>query len=486
VSSIFFLFYIKMSMSYEEDSMEGKFLPENVRYLVDSMSQYSRNRFRLETVSSESASAGRIITVNLPEGACLDLSSFRLHYDVECSTTTSGTATCFAKLPNDASQSLISRVEVNLNGVAIQQGAQEYNTIYQMKKLSEGSLGRNASVGRAVAHSEINSEDNAEPKETLVVQDWAGFLGAHERSTRFISSDIWGAISVRITLAPNSVLVPKIQGTDLGLPLGSADAVNASRNMTYSVDNIWFSIDSVSLNPIYNEMLRQRLASDNYLPLNYKEYYSFSLDSITSGASTPRFSLSSGSIDKLMGTYRDANYQTTGVQPLKLDDAGVGAGAYVANALRLRSFNKFASADLKQTDGDLRYNWSVNNVQMPQYRATLTDALCDVNYVPDKVGMGAEGTLVCSKDSFNDGKFICNQILNHPTRHGVGVQSGFNSRGINTMMTWNVSGQAVPTKDPNPDNGTGTQASGNLSAFVVLETTAQVRAGIGKNIAVLF
>jgi hypothetical protein len=71
-----------MSMSYEEvEDMEGKFLPENVRYMVDSMSQYSRNRFRLETVSAETASAGRIITVNLPEGACLDMSSFRFHFD---------------------------------------------------------------------------------------------------------------------------------------------------------------------------------------------------------------------------------------------------------------------------------------------------------------------------------------------------------------------------------------------------------------------
>jgi hypothetical protein len=97
--------------------------------------------------------------------------------------------------------------------------------------------------------------------------------------------------------------------------------------------------------------------------------------------------------------------------------------------------------------------------------------------------MDAEGTLVCSKDSFNDGKFLCGQKLNHPTRYGCGVQSGFNSRGINTMMTWNVSGQSVPAASPVLG---GTGETGNLSAFVVVETTAQVRAGVGKNIAVLF
>jgi len=471
----------KGAMSYEEiQDMEGKFLPENVRYIVDSMSQYSRNRFRLETVSAETASAGRIITVNLPEGACLDMKSFRLHYDVATQDATSGAETCFAKLPNDAAQSLIQRVEVNLNGVAIQQGCQEWNTLYQMKKLSKSCIDRNASVDRAVSHSEVDSSDVTEPAESLVVQDWCGFL--NENSTRFLSTDVWGQIQVRITLAPNSVLVPKISGVAMGTNLANADQVAAAAAISYSINNIFFTIDSVSLNPIYNEMLRQRLASDDFLPLNYKEYYTYSLDNITSGASTTRFSLSSGSIDALHGVYRDSNYLTTGIVPKELADGGVGVSQFVANALRFRSYNNFGGGST-QLDGQLRYNWSVNNVQMPQYRATLMDALCDVNYQPDKVGMDAEGTLVCSKDSFNDGKFLCGQKLNHPTRYGCGVQSGFNSRGINTMMTWNVSGQSVPAASPVLG---GTGETGNLSAFVVVETTAQVRAGVGKNIAVLF
>jgi hypothetical protein len=471
----------KGALSYEEiQDMEGKFLPENVRYIVDSMSQYSRNRFRLETVSAETASAGRIITVNLPEGACLDMKSFRLHYDVATQDATSGGATCYAKLPNDAAQTLIQRVEVNLNGVAIQQGAQEWNTLYQMKKLSKSCIDRNASVDRAVAHAEIDSSDATEPDETLVVQDWCGFL--NENSTRFLSTDVWGQIQVRITLAPNSVLVPKIAGVNMGTNLANADQVAAAAAISYSISNIFFTIDSVSLNPIYNEMLRQRLSSDEYLPLNYKEYYTFSLDNITAGQSTPRFSLSSGSIDALHGVYRDSNYQTTGVVPKSLTDGGVGVSQFIANALRFRSYNNFGGGSAL-LDGSLRFNWSVNNVQMPQYRATLSDALCDVNYQPDKVGMDAEGTLVCSKSSFNDGKFLCSQKLNHPTRYGCGVQSGFNSRGINTMMTWNVSGQLVPAASPAPG---GSGETGVVSAFVVVETTAQVRAGVGKNIAVLF
>ncbi len=463
-------------MSYEElEDMEGKFLPENVRYMVDSMSQYSRNRFRLETVSAETASAGRIITVNLPEGSCLDLSSFRFHFDALTTTAGAGADEVFAKLPNDA-QTLIQRLEVNINGIAVEQGASEWNTVYALKKLGDGSIDRAASVDRALSHGEIDASLDAVDDESLVIGDWCGFLG--ERSTRFLDTSIWGQIQVRITLATNAVLVPKRVGIAMGTPLATAGAQTAAEQMSYSISNIFFTVDSVSLNPIYNKLLRDRLESDDYLPLNYKEQYTFSLDNITSGASTTRFSLSSGSIDKIYGVYRDSNYQSVGVVPKQLIDAAPGAGAFTANYLRFRSYD----SAIKKV-GDFRYNWSLNNVQMPQYSADIMDALADVNYLPDKVGVSSGGTLVTSKTSFHDGKFVCGQLLNHPCRYGVGVKSGFNSRGINTMMTWNVRGQTIPAAAPAP---VGEGTTGVISAFVCLDTTAELRAGVGKNLAVLF
>ncbi len=462
-----------MAMSYEEiQDMEGKFIPENVRYLVDSMSQYSRNRFRLETVSADTASAGRIITVNLPSASCLDLNSFRWKFNAL--TNSNGATPVYAKLPNDA-QTLIQRVEVSINGVAVNQGCSEYNTAYQMKKLGHSCIDRSSSVDRALAHSEITTDD-AVDDETLVVADWLGFLGEH--STRFLDTSIFGQIQIRITLAPNSVLVPKVDGVNLGQPLGTPGNQTAAEAMSYTISDMYFTIDSVSLNPIYNKMLRDRLETDDYLPLNFKEQYTFSLDNINTGSSTTRFSLSSGSIDAIYGVYRDSNYTEVGVVPKQITDGSPGSGAFVANYLRFRAYDSAV-----KKDGSMRFNWSLNNIQMPQYRAPKSDALADVNYVPNKVGMDGEGTLITSATSFQDGKFLCSQLLNHPTRYGVGVKSGFNSRGINTMMTWNVSGQVIPAADPAP---TGVGTTGNLSAFVMLDTTAELRVGVGKNLAVLF
>ena len=466
-----------MKTQFMDDSTPA-FIPENVTYLCEQMSQYSRNRFRLETVSADTASAGRIITVNLPEGSTLDMKSFRMHYTALTNQNTVGTATCFAKLPQDAAQSLIQRVEVSLNGISLQQGASEYNTIYQVKKMGAGNLGRTQTVDRSVSHAEIDTTD-AVDEESLVCQDWVGFL--NELSTRFVSTELFGGLQVRITMAPNSVLVPKIAGVAMQLPLGSVDAAAAAGNMSYTVSDIFFTIDSVSLGPVYTQALQAQLATDGYLPVNFKEYYSFNLDSIASGASTPRFSLSSASMDRLYGLYRDSNFQTVGVRGHQLTDAVAGSPSFVSNALRFRAYN---SSDTLA--GTLRYNWSVNNVQIPQFRADILSALCDVSYAQDKVGLDAEGTNVSSKRSFNNGKYVNSQMLSHPTKFGVSVKSGLDSRGISTMMTWQNTGMVIPPASPiSGATPAGTGETGILSSFVVVECTSELRVSMGKSVAVI-
>ena len=56
----------------------GSFLPPNLSFVAKQVSNYSRNRFRLETNSTKNeVKSGDVITVNLPESALLDMKSFR-------------------------------------------------------------------------------------------------------------------------------------------------------------------------------------------------------------------------------------------------------------------------------------------------------------------------------------------------------------------------------------------------------------------------
>ena len=445
-----------------------EYLPDSVMYATAEMKEVSRNRFKLETVSSDTAGANRIVTFNLPENAMLDMKSLRFFMDVACSGSSANGGAgdeVFGKLPQNAS-SLLSRVEVYINGVQVQQGASEYNTICQAMRLGQSNIDKDNSTDRALNHSYITADD-ANDDETICVNEWRGFLG--EASTRYINTGLLGQIQVRITFAGNHVLVPKQTGVDLGVNL-SADAKLNAALMTYSVSNMSFTVDSVSLDNMYNAMLRKRLESGG-LELNYKEYYSFQLDGINSSASSTRFSLSSKCIDRLYALYRDANYTQTGIRSFALPNAS-GVSAYSSNALRFRSY----SGDTKKV-GNARWNWSVNNVKYPQYQASWVDGLADVGYVQDKVSHENNGTLITSKESYNDGKFVFPLALCLPTGKGVAVQSGYNSSGVNTQMVYQSSGQTIPGAD-------GETNSGEISCFVIAETVAKLMIQLGRDLAV--
>jgi hypothetical protein len=447
-----------------------EYLPDSVMYATYEMKEVSRNRFRLETVSSDSAGANRIVTFNLPEQAMLDMKSLRFFFDVACSgSSAEGGAgdVVYGKLPQNAS-SLLGRVEVYINGVQVQQGSSEYNTIAQALRLGQSNIDKDSSTDRALNHSYI-TDDNANDDETICINEWRGFLG--EASTRYINTGLLGQIQVRLTFAGNHVLVPKQHNVALGVNL-SADAKKNAALMTYSVSNMYFTVDSVSLDPMYNDGLRKRLEAGG-LQLNYKEYYSFQLDGINSTGSSTRFSLSSKCIDRLYALYRDANYTQTGIRSFALPNAS-GVSAYTSNALRFRSY----SGDTKKV-GNARWNWSVNNVKYPQYQASWIDGLADVGYVQDKVSHENSGTLITSKEAFNDGKFVFPLTLCLPTGRGVEVQSGYNSSGVNTQMVFQSSGQVIPADD-------GETNTNEISCFVIAETTAKLMIELGRDLAVMW
>jgi len=482
-------------LSYEEmQDASGLFIPENVRYMVDSMSNYSTNTFRLESVSASTAQAGRVISVNLPSSSLLDLASFRMHMDVTCSGPANPAAPLanevYAKLPQNAAQSLIQRVETSINGIAVNQGLNQYGAAYNLKQLAKGNVPRNASVDRACSGAEIDTNDPTPAAgsagveaESLVVQDWLGLFSEH--SSRWYCGDLFGQVQVRITLAPNSVLIPKVFGVPMETPLANATQVANAAAMTYLVDNIYFTIQSSSLNMAYNRMLRERLEADSYLPLNYREYYNFSQGNISTGSQTTAYSLSAASIDRVYQTQRDSNYQTTGVVALQLPNSAVGSPAFCANAFRFRSFNSWNAGVNQKLAGNFRQRSSYNNIQQPQYLQDIMGCLCNVGYGQNKVGMDGEGTMVSSRESFNDGRFLATTLYSHPTRYGVGVKSGADSRGINSSLTYETQGQLIPPAG-NPAVFPLDQHSGSAETFVVVECTSEIRCGIGKDVTIIF
>lgn len=446
--------------------MSSQFIPKSMAMMSAAMNDFVRNRFKLETQGSQTASPGSIVTFNLPESALIHLPSIRFFFDATTTSSTSGTKTVYGRLPADAS-SLISKLEIFIGGVQVQNGTAEYNTIARILKLSEGSMPRDQSVDRALSHGAILSADAVE-SEQLCLQEWRGFLG--ESATEYLPTDLTGAITIRMTFAQPNVLVPKEAGVALGDDL-SADAKTAAANLSYTVSNMFMTVDSIVPPLAYNDALRERLSQGD-IRINYKDYNSFAMAGCGSSF-THRFGVSSASLDKIYGVVRDTNYLETGVKAYDLTDAstsGIGDNL-VANAFRFRTY---------ENGNNFRYNWAVNNVQHPQYLAGSLEALADLHYSANKLGAKAHGSLVSDRAWFKEGMAVVTLQLNCPTEAGVAVRSGFNSKGINTQLTLKQSGMTTPATD----SATGETA--DRTSFVVCESTQQLCIGLGKQLSVVY
>ncbi len=184
--------------------MASQYIPKSMSMLSATMNDFVRNRFKLETQGSQTASPGSIVTFLLPESSLIHLPSIRFFFDVTTTSSTSGNTTVFGKLCADAS-SLISKLELYIGGVQVQNGTAEYNTIARILKLSQGNAPRDQSVDRAISHGAIDTSE-AVDSEQLCLQEWRGFLG--ESATEYLPTDLTGAVTIRLTFANKNVLVP--------------------------------------------------------------------------------------------------------------------------------------------------------------------------------------------------------------------------------------------------------------------------------------
>ena len=445
-------------------------IPQNMRMAAAKMSNRNQNRFRLETVSSDTARAGRIITVNLPENALIDTKSLTMQMKVAATGGTVNTVVAFGRLPADAS-SLISRVEVYVNGVQVMGGASEYGVISRILKIGRCSSERDRTIDRALSHSAITG-DNSNETVTIMMTDWKGFLG--ECGCRFLPTDLIGNVQIRITFAGNEVIVPKITGELVGAALNNADKRAAAALCKYEVSDIFFTVDTIQVDEMYHTMLRERLSNEGEIRLMYKEYYSWSVGGHTGSACNTRFSLSSGSIDKLYAVMRDSNHQTVGTPATTMTPAF--GDTFVAAPF---CFVSMSDNSTSTTEGDLRAQWSINNTLHPQFRAGCLNAIFDQAYCNDKVYDQSGGTLLSSMSQFHTGMAVFALRLNHPGEP-ISVMSGYDSKGVNSQMSINFEHLTVPTASAN----TGVTAT--YSTFVVAETTAQLVIGLGRSVAVSY
>ena len=188
------------------------------------------------------------------------------------------------------------------------------------------------------------------------------------------------------------------------------------------------------------------------------------MSGINTSASSTRFAISTGSLDKLYAVFRDDTYTSMN------QDAYTMSSTTFSDAL-LAPYFRFQTLDSEQDrDGTLRFQWQLNNVSSPQYLATCSDALFDLAGYANNLQASNTGPLCTSRQQFNTSHGVFTLVCNCPDEP-ISLASGYDMRGQNAQIQFQVQGQSIPS-------------SKSYQCFVTAEVTQEIRVGLGGQVAV--
>lgn len=469
--------------------MNSAYVPKALRYAATKVSGHTSNTFRIQPSTGETAGPNSILTFHLPEGI-LNLKSFKVHLDVlttsvklnAATTSTSGGGFVYGKLPDV--HSLISNLEVFIGGVAVQTASQEYNSICHMLKIVQCNRDFDSSIGNTLYHSNLTSTDAVDDVSCIFKPEF-GFFG--QTSASILPTSMTGVITVRLTMAPTSVLAVKQGGIAYGLNFAAVAAANTTlpaastiaqvkagaKLVSYSVSSVFATVDSLQMDGL-EEMFMSRLQNEPFIPLNFKTYSTYTLTNQTN-AYTMKINQSSSSIDKLYIGQRDSNYTETGIRTRATTASN--SDAHVPNYFCFKSFN---NSDTKR--GTMKYFFTCNSVKYPQFDADILHAAEQVRYISDKMDQKSTGNMITSLAHYQKSHCIIPLCLSM-TGHGPEVMSGFDSRSSNTSLDFTTLALTMPTAAHAADTADA-QITDKVSTFAVVETTSQLRISLGRQLSI--
>jgi len=493
-------------MSENKDMLATPDYPRNMRYVASRLVGYHRGHFRLEAQTAQSVGANRKIVVNLPENSIIDLSSFAMHITKASTNFTTGAAPGNVKtlglLP--AAPDLLSAVNVYVNGVQASQNLAEMNTAIRLTRTSRVSPVKQYTVDKAIqgfaysctqSPAPANADLLAGETKSFVIANWLGLIGA-ESSVRFLDTSLCGAVRVEITTAPNEVMPVCSEGVHAYQQL-VAGSVTAG--LKYTLDEFHFSIDCCQLEDgLYGFMLRKRIEEQGWLPVNFMSYNDIINNIGDANQSNTRWNVSSQSINKFHATMRDAKYNVfpdtatnniAGIQ--QLPNAMFNEDLWTPNYFYFQAFAQFPTLATSggyfpnvpgaqpDANGTWKYQFSLNNVSHPNTITGYTEGVYEVFLNGERIQSdNCCGSIINGSNlklnSYNTGLFVntCrfNQPVDHDSNLSCAMISGFDSRGTNSNCQYR-------------NEGLG---DGAKSAYVLTESTATLRVGAGKTVAVIW
>lgn len=349
-------------------------------YFLDRLQGFSTNVFRLEPQNQDTASANKILRFTLPSNALLNMRSFSVHFNAVTAGATAG-----ARLPAKI-DTLVDRVEVTAGGVQLSAGANFYNVLRHAKDALMGDsccpvLGHPEIVraesyvdSSAIAGTNNETYSSANKSTQFAIQKWEGFLGTCE--PKILDSSLMPDLVVSIYLAGNEVLT-----SSAGVALdgaGAGDIVDAGAGgASYTLNNIHATIECLGLaGSVYNNMVAGMIASQGFLEIPFKQYFSFQ-DTVTN---TMRFTQATQSLDRIWVCHRQNAFGTQAA-PVRV------AGYIQHNATTTTGVAEFEGMEYNKekyvgpfynfteppTASKVLYQFQLNGAYYPQFKATFEE-----------------------------------------------------------------------------------------------------------------
>ncbi len=413
--------------------------PKKLSNLLNRMEGYNQNTYKVMPLNADTVSAGKIISMRLPTNCLFDLSQFTMVFDLSTSNKSSG-GTTHARFPNNLS-SFIYRYEVLAGSQTISQGFNDYGTGRIIKNIVDGSS----------THRESRSVINHEfvtPQATDKIEDDYGhdIHAAAEGSVKtkgntYFIDDFLGLFELKKVLDLGAL--PEIS---IRITMANDNVLSGEDGCKWTMENVHFMCTTVGVDGVYEQIVERKIKEDKVIEIPFKQYYSIS----QRHSNSTRFSVSSQSVDRIFGVFRDSAYATIG---LAVDYDGFAG-------YKLSKYNNFVSG----TSKDLKTQYSINHILYPQYQASKVANLKLLKQASMK-----ETNEVYSLRTFLNNQFIVPLTLcATPDTDNI---DGFDSRNTASICELN-------TIDLVPETNKA------FDSYILIETTSSLLIGAGKALEV--
>ena len=325
----------------------GFFVPDSLKFYVNRLS-FSKNRVRLQALSSQIANPNGQIIVRLPSNTMLNMASLTMTGSVRASITGAGAEEGVA-LPTNLDYSFIESLSIISNGGIISQPFLNYkllattlNDCYGGDEKISNRAGLQGSLPSLLYdYSAISAVAGgaASAYVPFSINSWISPL--QSMSPSYINTNLLGDVEVRITLADTSVLMS-------GNVTNGNQVNGLQAKCTFDMKDINFYIETASIQSnILDQAIEEKLRQGTPINIPFENVFSFQQ---TNGGSSfnQRFSVSSQSINKIIAvTQLVADVQQTGDQKRYING--------VPQALR------------RNSNSATQCQFSINNQYSPNY-----------------------------------------------------------------------------------------------------------------------